>query len=96
MGAALEAGSGVGVPNPSAELLLQFLAWVADQPRNYAEAMEAWRTSCPRLSVWEDATADGLVRLEAAATDRQGSTAVRLTEAGAALLAGAQRAGALR
>ena len=23
--------------------------------------MDAWRTSCPRLSVWEDALADALV-----------------------------------
>ena len=28
----------------------QFLAWVADRPRTYAEAMEAWRSTCPRLS----------------------------------------------
>ena len=26
--------------------------------------MEAWRSSCPRLSVWEDAIVDGLVRVE--------------------------------
>src|SRR5262249_45361315 len=37
-------------------LTLQFLAWLAERPRSYAETMEAWRTSCPRLSVWEDAT----------------------------------------
>jgi hypothetical protein len=41
--------------------LLQFLAWVDAQPRTYAQTMEAWRTSCPRLSTWEDATAGGLV-----------------------------------
>jgi hypothetical protein len=23
--------------------------------------MEAWRTSCPRLSIWEDACIDGLI-----------------------------------
>ena len=51
-------------PDPSALLLRQFLAWVADRPRGYAETMAAWRTSCPRLQVWEDATAEGLVRLE--------------------------------
>ena len=27
--------------------------------------MEVWRTSCPRLSIWEDAVDDGLVRVRA-------------------------------
>jgi hypothetical protein len=48
----------------SAALTLQFLAWVAEGPRTYGEAMEAWRSTCPRLSIWEDAVRDGLVRLE--------------------------------
>jgi hypothetical protein len=43
----------------------QFLLWVADRPRTYAEAMDAWRSTCPRLSIWEDALGDDLVRLEA-------------------------------
>ena len=42
-------------------LTLQMLQWLASGPRDYAEAMEAWRTSCPRLTIWEDAWADGLV-----------------------------------
>ena len=41
----------------------QFLAWVAEAPRSYADA-EAWRRSCPHLSIWEDAISDGLVRFE--------------------------------
>ena len=41
----------------------QLLAWIAEGPRTYAETMDAWRTSCPRLSIWEDAIADGLVRI---------------------------------
>jgi hypothetical protein len=45
-------------------LTLQFLAWVAERPRSYAETMEAWRTSCPRLPVWEDATSAGWVQLQ--------------------------------
>ena len=49
---------------PASLIMLQFLAWVADRPRTYGQAMEAWRSSCPRLSVWEDAIIDGLVRLE--------------------------------
>ena len=36
-------------------LILDFLEWVAARPRPYAEVMDAWRTSCPRLTVWEDA-----------------------------------------
>lgn len=45
-------------------LTRQFLAWVADRPRTYAETMEAWRTTCPRMTVWEDAVSAGLVRLD--------------------------------
>ncbi|HMA58248.1 MAG TPA: hypothetical protein VKP52_16255 [Pseudolabrys sp.] len=44
-------------------LTLQFLAWVAEAPRSYADA-EAWRRSCPHLSIWEDAISDGLIRFE--------------------------------
>jgi len=77
-------------PDPSALLLLQFLAWVADRPRGYADTMEAWRTSCPRLQVWEDATDGGLVRLEpAGAGTTQCEARVALTAAGRALLAAA-------
>jgi hypothetical protein len=39
------------------------LAWIADRPRTYAEAMDAQRSTCPRLTVWEDALDDGLVRV---------------------------------
>jgi hypothetical protein len=45
---------------------LQLLAWIAERPRTYRETMEAWKSSCPRLTVWEDAVADGLVRVERA------------------------------
>ncbi len=62
-------------------IMIQFLAWVADRPRTYADAMEAWRSSCPRLSVWEDAIIDGLIRLE-----NGGSRAVSLTQRGRAAL----------
>lgn len=36
-------------------LLLDLLEWVATETRSYAEVMEAWRTSCPRLPVREEA-----------------------------------------
>ncbi len=41
-------------------LTQQFLAWVDEAERRYADA-EAWRRSCPHLSIWEDAISDGLV-----------------------------------
>jgi hypothetical protein len=43
---------------------LQLLAWIAERPRTYAETIETWKSSCPRLTVWEDALSDGLVRVE--------------------------------
>jgi hypothetical protein len=49
--------------NAARALTQQFLAWIAEAPRSYADA-EAWRRSCPHLSIWEDAIADGLVRFE--------------------------------
>jgi hypothetical protein len=71
---------------PVSLIMVQFLVWIAERDRSYAEAMDAWRTSCPRLSVWEDATLDGLVRLEADADRR---TLVRLTVRGRAALTAA-------
>jgi hypothetical protein len=44
-------------------LTRQFLAWIAEAPRSYADA-EAWRRSCPHLSVWEDAIAGELIQFE--------------------------------
>lgn len=62
-------------------IMVQFLTWVADRPRTYPETMEAWRSTCPRLSVWEDAIIDGLVQL-----DNGNGRAVMLTARGLALL----------
>jgi hypothetical protein len=75
---------------PAGYLTLQFLAWIGEAPRSYGEVMDAWRTSCPRLSIWEDAIGDGLVEV------RDGRCAMRehvvtLTARGRALL---QRTGA--
>ena len=63
-------------------LILDLLEWVGRRERTYRETMEAWRTSCPRLPVWEDATDRGLV--ETAATN--GPSIVRVTPAGIARL----------
>lgn len=43
-------------------LVLDLLEWLAPGPRPYDEVMEAWRTSCPRLAVWEEANARGYLR----------------------------------
>jgi hypothetical protein len=64
-------------------LTQQFLAWVAEAPRSYAEA-EAWRRSCPHLSIWEDAIADGLIRFENGASMKEARLV--LTPAGRARL----------
>ena len=48
----------------SIALTQQFLTWVAESPRTYGQAMEAWRSTCPRMPIWEDAVRDGLVRME--------------------------------
>jgi hypothetical protein len=72
------------MPDPAHALTLQFLAWVAEAPRTYAQAMDAWRSSCPRLSIWEDAILDGLVGFEGGATRNQ--SRVALTPKGRALL----------
>jgi hypothetical protein len=65
---------------PISLLMIQFLEWVASRPRTYADAMDAWRTSCRRLSVWEDAQIAGLVQI--------GVGSVTLTPRGQAILVG--------
>jgi hypothetical protein len=76
--------------------LLGFLAWIADRPRTYAETMDAWRTSCPRLSAWEDATTDGLVAIEHKRENGYVEAVVVLTEQGAALLEATQESPVIR
>jgi hypothetical protein len=78
------------MPDAARLLTLQFLDWVGARPRTYAEAMEAWRSSCPRLSIWEDALGDGLVRIEPGATRNE--SRVVLTSRGRALLEAAATA----
>jgi len=67
-------------------LTLQLLSWVADRPRTYGDVMEAWRTTCPRMPIWEDAIINGLVCVEGTGTMRV--RAVSLTPQGRALLNG--------
>jgi hypothetical protein len=65
-------------------LILDLVEWVAKEPRPYDDVMDAWRTSCPRLTVWEDAVDRGLVQREATADHR---VIVKITPAGRVYLA---------
>jgi D-3-phosphoglycerate dehydrogenase len=63
-------------------LIFDLLAWLTARERTYEEVMEAWRTSCPKLPVWEDANDRGLVARETV----NGTCLVRVTSSGRALL----------
>ncbi|MEA2877026.1 MAG: hypothetical protein QOF14_2222 [Hyphomicrobiales bacterium] len=56
-------------------LVRDLVEWVAKAPRTHAEVIDAWRTSCPRLTVWEDAVDRGLLM-------RKSAGRVEVTEAG--------------
>jgi hypothetical protein len=76
------------VTDPIVEgLILDLLQWLANGERTYEEVMDAWRTSCPRLPVWEDANDRGLVTSERV----NGRTVIGASSSGLALLG--QRAG---
>ena len=74
-------------PAPSA-LMLELLAWVAARPRTYSETMEAWRTSCPRVPVWEDAITAEFIEVLPRDGGGMSGSAVRITPLGRAVLAG--------
>jgi hypothetical protein len=63
-------------------LLLDLVEWVGRRERTYQETMEAWRTSCPRLPVWEEASERGFVEVVSA----NGRSIVRATSAGLAFV----------
>ena len=71
-------------------LVLDLVEWIAREPRLYSEVIEAWRTSCPRLTIWEDAVDRGFVTRETIA-----GTGVRvtITEGGARFLVAHGRIG---
>jgi len=69
--------------NPVLEaLILDLLEWLANGERTYEEVMDAWRTSCPRLTVWEDANDRGLIASEQV----NGRRLIRPSSSGLALL----------
>jgi hypothetical protein len=60
-------------------LVLDLVEWIGREPRLYSEVIESWRTSCPRLTIWEDAVDRGYVAREAIAG---AGTIVTVTEDG--------------
>jgi hypothetical protein len=70
---------------PVEALIVDFVTWLAPGPRPYDEVMDAWRTSCPRLTVWEDALDRRLVARRRGA---DGRPSVVVTDEGRAWLAG--------
>jgi hypothetical protein len=63
-------------------LILDLLDWLASGERTYEEVIDVWRTSCPKLPVWEDAKDRGFVAQE----NFNGRDIVRITPAGFAFL----------
>ena len=64
-------------------LVLDLVEWIGREPRLYSEVIETWRTSCPRLTIWEDAVDRGYVARQPA--DGRG-VCVAITESGAKFL----------
>jgi len=56
-------------------LVLDLVEWIAREPRPYQEVIATWRTSCPRLTIWEDAVDSGYVA-RAGATGSQAMVGV--------------------
>ncbi len=65
------------------ELIIDLVTWISKQSRPYEDVMEAWRTSCPRLTIWEDATEFGLIER---AMDYNNAPIVRITQKGQTFL----------
>jgi hypothetical protein len=63
-------------------LIIDLLEWVVRRERTYEEVMDAWRTSCPKLPVWEDANDRELIATEYVS----GRSIVRVTPLGLAFL----------
>jgi hypothetical protein len=54
----------MSTPKLADPLVLDLVEWIAREPRLYSEVLAAWRTSCPRLTIWEDASDAGYVARE--------------------------------
>jgi len=64
----------------------ELLTWIAVRPRTYGETMQAWRTSCPRMPVWEDAVGGGLIHVMHTEGVDMNQSMVKLTASGRAFL----------
>lgn len=73
---------GNNMTDPVEALILDLLDWLTVRDRTYEEVMGAWRTSCPRLPVWEEANDRGLIMREEA----NGKSMIRVSSSGLALL----------
>jgi hypothetical protein len=71
------------MPEQINALVLDLVEWVAKEPRPYADVMDAWRTSCPRLTIFEDAIDRGFIESR---TVPGGGVLVAVTAAGVAVL----------
>jgi len=78
------------MPSTIDPLVRDLVEWIAKEPRPYADVIEAWRTSCPRLTVWEEATDRGYV--ERKVVEGQGAH-VFATDAGRRFLQTYERQG---
>jgi hypothetical protein len=67
------------MPDDIESLVVDLVEWVAREPRSYADVFDTWRTSCPRLPVWEEACDRGLV---ARRSSTSGTAIVVVTDAG--------------
>jgi hypothetical protein len=72
------------MPEAVSLLMREFLVWVGSRRRTYAEVMDAWRSHCPRHTVWEDALGEGLIQVEE--NGPLGDSLVTLTLRGKAVL----------
>lgn len=64
-------------------LVLDLVEWISQEPRVYEDVMAAWRTSCPRLTIWEDAVDRGFVSRE---RDGTNGSVISVTDKGRMLL----------
>jgi hypothetical protein len=71
------------MPDHSNALVLDLVEWIAKEPRPYADVMDAWRTSCPRLTIFEDAIDRGFIESR---REPGGGVIVVVTFAGTTLL----------
>jgi hypothetical protein len=78
--------SKLAAPRGRSALTIELLTWLRARPRTYDETIDAWRSNCPRHSVWDDALAAGLVRV--IRNGRRSESLVTLTPLGSAALDG--------